>query len=126
MIDYLISQGVGDAMATLTEFLQVNEYLTRFNQVKDKAMEFTRGVWSGLEGRRIPLLHDVQIHNRVVMNRPIPDCVVIHHSLFCTSNPHQSFPYTFQLHFSASVTVSLIRIALCIPSHMSHQLILKM
>lgn len=55
MMGYFICQGVGDAMATLTEFLQVNEYLTRFNRVKDTVMEFAHGVWSGLEGRRIHL-----------------------------------------------------------------------
>lgn len=82
---YLILQGVGDAMATLTEFLQANEYLTRFNQVKDTVMEFTAGVWSSLEGKRIlavSLLPDILIHNGMFMNRLNPDCTVIHHNLY--------------------------------------------
>lgn len=41
-----VQQTVGDAVATLKEFLQPNEYLNRFNQVK----EWSQGVWSTLEG----------------------------------------------------------------------------
>ncbi|KAK4291911.1 hypothetical protein Pmani_035287 [Petrolisthes manimaculis] len=44
-----VQQGVGEAVTTFTEFLQPNEYLTRFNLIKDTLLDFSTGIWSKVE-----------------------------------------------------------------------------